>query len=1015
MKKNKGLLVFYISIISVLVTALTLSATTALYQKGAKGNGFYGEIALRSYFERGHGTVNDPYVITRPRHMYNLSRLQGLGVFDKKKYFQLGFDPDENNGVAMCYVGETNTKVPYLDMSSTYSNYSTNPINAIGSEAIPFYGEFDGQNVEIRNLNVYASPEDAGLFGYTAHDSKVHNLFLSDIYINAMGYTDDYADLYAETSAITSAFRYKYLSNDVNTPDPIYFNYNTETEKFLRYYIEKDANDDFVYDEEASDSVPSISIIKDEDEYDGYQYISLLSGDLITFDNNGNVVPDIEHVVDFFNEKKNDLTNSFPLQASSSASIVVSKLDAFGIKHSKVVMAMQFDFTLDSESSTSISMNVHVANKHSNNIGLIIGHCDGTIQDCYVYNGGFKMNGVAGNNKIANGSNMGLIGLVGNTVQNSLANESDSASKSGTAIGVLDFTNLYNDIIDENSFAGIGEEDTNIQFVPRSTTKYANYLRYEKNQSTNEIEYFTQKKEVISLRGQQVLANTDLGVFTVVTDHATSGINEDKHFRNDKSTINKESQAINGNYYLYYTTGEYDKVEATKGGYDFDDYKSSYSSDSQKALFMGHHLPSKEQITDESFAYRNLHQNYNFRFQLNPSERSSAFYFADVDTDTIGGYYLAHYFNNRLVDRYNTPIAIGNGRCGVMLRDSRGNEVSQFASSFSNTDISSISGNVIYAFADSAGDYCTSNSINFAINTEYANVTVVASSSSTSEGSAVGVYKMDNNEFAQDGQYMKFNQSYKDPDYAFFMPQNKRLAYFDYKVNSSTHKGEVGTYVNNTFTPLSDVVTEATIANQSGEFAAPGSDQQRLFVHTFKLPQGRYCIQSPVGDSWGGAPAKIYYVCAQGQNEGELEFDDNVFSNDIVERVDFVKSRRFNDDGTPAITLTTPLSYDASGSELLNKRLYVLFVNSDRSTFDDSENNIYFSYKKIENIDKFFITTSLPEDITTATSPPSGDVYMALTNYYNSTLPNAINKKVMIHLFGGQGSYEQTITYTHTS
>jgi hypothetical protein len=95
MKKNKGLLVFYLSMIAVLIVSLTLSATMALYRKSAKGNGSYGEIALRSYFERGTGTLDDPYVITRPRHMYNLSRLQGLGVFSTKKYFQLGFNPGE--------------------------------------------------------------------------------------------------------------------------------------------------------------------------------------------------------------------------------------------------------------------------------------------------------------------------------------------------------------------------------------------------------------------------------------------------------------------------------------------------------------------------------------------------------------------------------------------------------------------------------------------------------------------------------------------------------------------------------------------------------------------------------------------------------------------------------------------------------------------------------------------------------------------------------------------------------
>ena len=61
-------------------------------------------------------------------------------------------------------------------------------------------------------------------------------------------------------------------------------------------------------------------------------------------------------------------------------------------------------------------------------------------------------NGGNGYHNLENGSNLGLIGLVGATVQNILANESDVGVKEGKNIGVLDFTTIYRELIDDHSF-----------------------------------------------------------------------------------------------------------------------------------------------------------------------------------------------------------------------------------------------------------------------------------------------------------------------------------------------------------------------------------------------------------------------------------------------------------------------------------------------------------------------------------------------------------------------------------
>ena len=68
----------------------------------------------------------------------------------------------------------------------------------------------------------------------------------------------------------------------------------------------------------------------------------------------------------------------------SVASLIVSSVDRYGQKHSKVLLNLEYDFTLDSNSATFISMGVRVSGDHGNNIGLVVGHCDGSISNAKV-------------------------------------------------------------------------------------------------------------------------------------------------------------------------------------------------------------------------------------------------------------------------------------------------------------------------------------------------------------------------------------------------------------------------------------------------------------------------------------------------------------------------------------------------------------------------------------------------------------------------------------------------------
>ena len=99
-----------------------------------------------TYFAGGNGTEEDPYIITRPVHMYNLAWLQYNGEFNNNKapyHFRIGGD------------GTDYPVITELDMSG----YILPPIGTVNQ---PFIGVFDGNDATITNLqvsNVYGTEE----------------------------------------------------------------------------------------------------------------------------------------------------------------------------------------------------------------------------------------------------------------------------------------------------------------------------------------------------------------------------------------------------------------------------------------------------------------------------------------------------------------------------------------------------------------------------------------------------------------------------------------------------------------------------------------------------------------------------------------------------------------------------------------------------------------------------------------------------------------------------------------
>lgn len=118
-----------------------------------------------AYFARGRGTQDDPFVINRPIHLYNLAWLQDVGYFDSKKtYFIIEKDLDMTGWTlppigneSHPFIGEldgfdtvhgTNksaAKISNLTISNNFSDYQRHPssITSIsGCNAMGFFGTF---------------------------------------------------------------------------------------------------------------------------------------------------------------------------------------------------------------------------------------------------------------------------------------------------------------------------------------------------------------------------------------------------------------------------------------------------------------------------------------------------------------------------------------------------------------------------------------------------------------------------------------------------------------------------------------------------------------------------------------------------------------------------------------------------------------------------------------------------------------------------------------------------------
>jgi len=150
-----------------------------------------GEI-FTNYFHCGNGSEDEPYVITRPVHLYNLTKLyEELPDFaSSNHHFQLGYDLENNGNLEFYSYNDAGVQQSgYSD--SLNMNYYENFV-PIGSEIKPFGGTFDGSSLTINNLNISGSGiSDIGVFGYVTKDAEIKDLYINNLEIDITDAVDD--------------------------------------------------------------------------------------------------------------------------------------------------------------------------------------------------------------------------------------------------------------------------------------------------------------------------------------------------------------------------------------------------------------------------------------------------------------------------------------------------------------------------------------------------------------------------------------------------------------------------------------------------------------------------------------------------------------------------------------------------------------------------------------------------------------------------------------------------------
>ncbi len=194
---------------------------------------------IKQYFHTGSGTEEDPFVITRPVHYYNLvqlfQRTSGFAVdgdSSKVYYFQLGYELDNTSEGLEFYNydddgNQINTSGNKYSKELNLEFYNgDNALLPIGTSDIPFNDVFNGSGLTVKNLHVKATETvgdvtfgtaDIGIFGFVTEEASISNVYYSNFDIDLTG--TDY------TRTVSSHNIDVHDTNDTGTADVVYVGY----------------------------------------------------------------------------------------------------------------------------------------------------------------------------------------------------------------------------------------------------------------------------------------------------------------------------------------------------------------------------------------------------------------------------------------------------------------------------------------------------------------------------------------------------------------------------------------------------------------------------------------------------------------------------------------------------------------------------------------------------------------------------------------------------------------------
>lgn len=916
-----------------------------------------GEVGLRGYFFDGDGlTPSTAFEIVSPIHYYNLTRLQNLGIFPEKRYFQIGHDFGGDVGLACINYDEHGvaTYDKYIDMQELCDKTIILPI---GGESAPFVGTFDGNGMSLKNLTVSGYPEDIGVFGYVSYEGSVTDLVCENLTINSLGY-----------------------NSDVTAPDFLLFNANiedifdenvSEISKLmsLDFYDGLDSSKTKYelkrHNGLSGRSFSSINasgrLVDNTYLYKGYfqPNYPVRSGEIFTYswksssqlikavpmdlDGDGTsedmIMIDIEALHDSAGTDES-FNSGKEMQADARLSLIAS-VEVDGYVYSRVIQSYVVEFLsnssvyedgnysfsifcdyVDTGTTGDVNTNYH----HGNNIGLLAGHVDGSFTRSYVYGGQFTFNS-DGYSPILAETETALIGEIGANVINDIDPELSLVVHGDT--GVMNFSKIYSLIrrdmdADEPHLIACGKatpggETTAINYVSYddfinedTIGLYSQYLRHDDPgegdphriiktskdmanwatsgvypiNSTSDIQSDFNKVDFLwnNIIQDETGKNRGLGVFKIVTPYHKDAKEHPEEANQYLLSGIGGSEIINGTPKdkVYFSTAEYDHK---LGGDGWDSYPPNRA------------IKVPEYYDINSFT-KQFERDFNYVYELKlgvdemvASKGNNYMY----NTDST---FLTQYLSNKLIDKIGDTVPWGTQRFGFMFRSSD-NELLTSLSSYMCVGTLDKDDSKQPFEINGVTKYYPEKSIIFRIENENgANVSVVGN------GADITVYK--NNPDSQDKVERLYSMRSSN------ISQTDIHRYFTYDVGSGATSEEVVPY------------------------SGMGGDDNALYGHIFKLPQGDYCLGSRSGT------ARIYFLAVQGQTDGTIGDKSMTYIGSAVEDVDFIVDEPSALNPFPFVNSVALFTFKANfnlvsgtviiGSQIYDdkKRMYVNFEDDPR-------------------------------------------------------------------------------------